>query len=92
MRRHRQLNRKRWERTRRAVFDAAGWRCEVCARPGRLECDHVIPLALGGDPWDMQNLQALCVECHRCKTISENRTRPPLAGLERWQVLTGKTP
>jgi len=34
----------------------------------QLECDHIIPVALGGDPLDKSNMQTLCKKCHREKT------------------------
>ena len=69
----------------RAVLDRDGWRCRKCGRPGRLEVDHVVPLHKGGDPFDMDNLQALCgVPCHRDKTRSENR-RPETPAEIAWR-------
>ena len=72
---HVRLDRPRWARVRRAVLDRDGWRCRSCGGPGALEVDHVVPLDRGGDPYDLDNLQALCRGCHICKTRAEN-TRP----------------
>lgn len=30
--------------------------------------DHIHPIALGGDEWDINNLQTLCQECNKPKT------------------------
>ena len=68
---------RRWARVRRLVLDAAGWRCKSCGRAGRLEVDHLTPISRGGDPFAIDNLQALCRCCHVAKTIAENRK--PLA-------------
>lgn len=71
---HARLHSGRWRRTRRAVFERAGWRCENCGRPSRrLECDHKIPLARrrGQNPYDLKGLQALCRSCHIEKTRRE---------------------
>ena len=65
------LDRRRWNRTRRRVFDRDGYRCRSCGKAGRLECDHVTPIQHGGDPWDMANLQTLCAPCHIRKTRAE---------------------
>lgn len=35
------------------------------------ECDHIKPLSLGGDPYDPENIQLLCKECHKRKTAKE---------------------
>lgn len=37
----------------------------------RLNCDHIIPICLGGAEFDEDNLQTLCVECHKKKTKGE---------------------
>jgi len=33
-----------------------------------LIADHIIPIALGGDEWDMENIQTLCIKCNKKKT------------------------
>jgi hypothetical protein len=30
--------------------------------------DHIFPIALGGDEWDINNLQTLCIACNKKKT------------------------
>lgn len=90
--RHHAIAGARWERTRRAVFERAGWRCEGCGRAGRLECDHIVPLARDPlrDPFDMGNLQALCRPCHRAKTAGERKRRPEPAGAAGWKRLVAE--
>ena len=70
-RHHARLPSRRWGRVRRRVLDDAGWRCALCGRYGS-EVDHVVPLRLGGDPWDDGNLQAICNQCHIAKSAAEN--------------------
>ena len=66
-----------WARLRRTVLVRDGYRCQACGRAGRLEVDHIVPLANGGAATDLENLQALCGRpCHRDKTLAE--TRRPL--------------
>lgn len=66
------LNKRRWARVRRRVFERDGYRCRACGRPGRLECDHVVPLWKDdSDPYNLGNLQALCRGCHMAKTAAE---------------------
>lgn len=55
---------KRWARVRRMVIDVADWRCQRCGAYGRLEVHHKRPLQFGGDPFSVDNLQALCRRCH----------------------------
>ena len=67
------------------MFERDGWRCVLCRRAGRLECDHVTPLDQGGDPWDLENLQTLCRACHIAKTREENR-RPLTEAEVAWRA------
>ena len=34
----------------------------------KLQVDHIIPVSIGGDSLDLDNLQTLCIECHIEKT------------------------
>ena len=68
---------RRWAATRRIVLDRAGWRCSICGGYGRLEVDHIKSMFDGGSVWAIDNLQALCRECHFRKTTAENRGRKP---------------
>lgn len=76
-------DRKRWELVRREALDRDGWRCQQlradgkrCGRAGRLEVDHIRPLAQGGAEYDLGNLQTLCRSCHIEKTRAENSNPP----------------
>jgi len=33
--------------------------------------DHIIPIAIGGSEWDLDNIQTLCKECHKKKTAKD---------------------
>ncbi len=60
----------RWLRSR--VFARADFACQNCGkRSGDLECDHVMPVEEGGKS-DLDNLQALCRDCHMAKTRRES--------------------
>ncbi|WP_056967216.1 HNH endonuclease [Liquorilactobacillus sucicola] len=37
--------------------------------------DHIKPLFLGGDPYNEDNLQALCEVCHNKKSLEERREK-----------------
>lgn len=49
-----------------------------------LIADHIHPIALGGDEWDINNIQTLCKECNKLKTkkdigkIAQLRTKETL--------------
>lgn len=53
-----------WAQVRRAVLARCRRRCEDCGAPGWLEVHHVVPLAAGGAPLDLDNVRALCRRCH----------------------------
>lgn len=71
---------------RRKVLERDGWRCRECGRAGRLEVDHLVPLAAGGAEFDPANLRALCRSCHIAKTAGENE-RPRSLERRRWDAL-----
>ena len=80
---------RRWQRMRTSILERDGWRCRRCGKAGRLEVDHVVPMAVGGDPWEPANLQALCRGCHSAKTRAEN-PRPLDPEVEAWRVLVAE--
>ena len=63
-----------WRRTRELVIRRDGFQCVKCLSLGPLEVDHIIPVAKGGS-WEPSNLQTLCSECHRLKTIADSRRK-----------------
>lgn len=36
-----------------------------------LEADHIVPIALGGAQFELENYQTLCEECHKKKTAKD---------------------
>jgi HNH endonuclease len=57
----------RWRVIRAAVFQRDSYTCRYCgSRGGRLECDHVVPVADGG-AHDEANLRTACFGCNRKK-------------------------
>lgn len=68
-----------WQTRRIRVLRRDGYRCQArsvsgvpCHAPAR-DVDHVVP----GDDHSLDNLQALCVECHKAKTLAERPKLPP---------------
>jgi 5-methylcytosine-specific restriction endonuclease McrA len=63
-----------WNYRREIVFQRDNGRCK-CGRAAT-EVDHIIP----GNDHDLDNLQAICTDCHRKKTSAEGneaqRTAP----------------
>ncbi len=66
------FNRDRtWAFVRSDVLRRDGYRCGICKRrfpKALLDVDHILPLQLGGVPFDKANLRALCKACHKAKS------------------------
>lgn len=60
--------------------------CQTCKRRigGKLraECDHIIPLILGGQHRE-SNLQLLCNECHSAKTVRDVKIKAKAARIHK---------
>lgn len=61
---------------KRRILERDSFTCQSCGRllSGRKDSrlDHVIPLCDGGGHED-ENLQSLCIHCHRDKSAKEQR-------------------
>ena len=61
----------RWGRVRKIQLGRESM-CRHCRERGVLveasHVDHIVEIADGGDPWDLDNLQSLCKSCHTRKT------------------------
>lgn len=59
-------------RMKKDVAARASWKCEICSNTltANYEVDHIQPLYLAGSN-SIENLQSLCPECHRQKTVSD---------------------
>lgn len=44
-------------------------RQHVCGTDG-LQADHIVPIADGGDEFDLDNVRTLCVPCHKKVTAT----------------------
>ena len=74
-----------WRQRRKQVLERAGYRCELCGKAGKLECDHRIPIEQGGGH-ELSNLRCLCRDCH-IKATREQNTRPLSPERLAWQRL-----
>jgi len=49
--------------------------CVICgSRGGNLVVDHIKPISLGGEEFDLENLQTLCEHCNKKKTFYDMKT------------------
>jgi 5-methylcytosine-specific restriction endonuclease McrA len=56
-----------WRKIRDYIFRRDNYTCQYCGvRGAKLECDHVIPVAKGGDH-EESNLVTACFRCNRSK-------------------------
>ena len=64
----------RWDRIRQEALKRDKHLCQPCQTKGRVtpakEVDHIVPKSKGGTD-DLDNLQSICVPCHRDKTDAE---------------------
>lgn len=67
-------SRKAWRDRRKAILLIEPF-CRECMSEGNMMLadivDHIVPRARGGDDYDWDNLQPLCVEHHNRKTRRE---------------------
>ena len=77
--------------TELGFYQSAAWRalraaclrahplCRLCAARGLLVAatvvDHIVPIKDGGERFEANNLQGLCVSCHNAKTARETAAR-----------------
>jgi 5-methylcytosine-specific restriction endonuclease McrA len=58
---------------RQSVFQMDLGYCRGCGvLTENWEVDHIIPVFLGGSACGLENLQTLCVDCHKDKTYTES--------------------
>lgn len=70
-----------WEKTRKRILSRDKGLCQPCMKAGRVsvakQVDHITPKGEGGTDAD-NNLQAICLACHKVKTSEEAiRARRP---------------
>ena len=61
------------------------WKDTMLTIVDTLIADHIIPIALGGDEWDINNLQTLCPECNKIKTKEDIKNIAELRKIEKKQ-------
>jgi 5-methylcytosine-specific restriction endonuclease McrA len=65
--RRRVRNLAKWQRTRELVKRRDGFACVGCGATEPLEIHHKIKLRFVANPYDLSNLETLCLSCHRKK-------------------------
>jgi 5-methylcytosine-specific restriction protein A len=66
----------RWRELRLNVLQCSPL-CATCEQLGLITLaqmvDHIKPVRLGGEFWDVNNLQPLCNSCHAVKSAKEGK-------------------
>ncbi len=69
-----------WDSARSYVMLRDRYTCQIChgrRRARQLDVDHIVEIAAGGAALEYSNLQTVCRDCHRLKTLqflSQRRT------------------
>ena len=65
-----------WADVRKKAFKRDNWTCVKCKRKfpySELIGDHIIPIALGGEEFELDNVQTLCIDCDKIKTKQDHK-------------------
>lgn len=65
---------RRWRRLRIWILQRDPVCC-ICKLEASTVADHVLPVRLGGEFWDEDNLQGVCAPCHNAKSAKEKHIR-----------------
>ena len=60
-----------WSVVRAQAFKRDNYTCKHCGKlfdKSNLVGDHIIPIAVGGPEFDINNVQTLCIQCNKLKT------------------------
>lgn len=49
--------------------------CIECNRSYATVVDHIKPVRLGGEFWEVENLQPMCKQCHNSKSGKESKVK-----------------
>lgn len=63
---------KDWKELRMKAIKRDDYTCRKCGKRDRntsaLVGDHIVPIAIGGEEFDIDNVQTLCIDCDKKKT------------------------
>ncbi len=81
-----------WQTLRREAFIRDNWTCVKCGKIDKdkkgyfLIGDHIIPIALGGEEFDINNVQTLCLKCDKIKTKKDKGDIAKQRRIEKLQL------
>lgn len=66
-----------WRKVRAKVLERDAHRCQIrgqgCTQHAT-EVDHILPVAMGGEWYDEENLRASCSRCNNARNIKHKTT------------------
>jgi len=68
-----------WFWIRKDILRRDRYTCQICKtrlRKKFLDVDHIIPVRMGGNPLNKDNLRTLCKDCHKAKTKLDLEAEP----------------
>lgn len=68
---HEVYNSKDWNDIVLDEYKREGIQIYLCIDTAKLTADHIHAIALGGDEWDINNIQTLCSKCNKIKTKND---------------------
>ena len=77
-----------WNDFREKALKRDGHKCVKCGDTYGLVVDHIVAIALGGEEFDLNNLQTLCHDCNYSKTLGDMKKIAEL----RKRIRDGKSP
>lgn len=82
----------RWRKLRAYVLGRDGYLCRVrldagCTGNAPLvggHVDHIVPLGMGGDKWDVNNCRASCAHCNLAREKATVVEEPAPRRISKW--------
>ena len=66
-----------WSVVKKEAFKRDNYTCNGCnckeSKDLGIEGDHIVPVAVGGPEFDLDNIQTLCIPCHKIKTKKDHK-------------------
>ena len=77
------LNEEKWDKIRRNVYAAAGFRCEICGNRGKLEAHEKWKLINETQVQKLEKIVAVCPTCHKAYHIGFAKSSGMLPDVKR---------
>jgi hypothetical protein len=58
-------SRHEWKNAREETLNRDSYSCVWCGNTDSLHVHHIVPVFVGGEKYELSNLQVLCADCHK---------------------------